>query len=92
MNMRKGLRRLAITFAVPYFGFWSLWAYTGNQLVDEYQPKVRLASASGIDFDLYNEGYDRLGAAMVYGLFWPFVALVVFAVAYWVYRGFKAKS
>ena len=84
-----------MALAVPYFSFWALWAYTGNQLVDDARPYIGNDAVSNSDFlfhvKLLNEGYDRLGAALVYGVVYPVIALIIFGVAYWVYRGFRPK-
>ncbi len=97
MNLRKGIRRLAAAIGIPYFGFWALWAWSGVRLANYTEEELRKTEA---DFenvgyttllDLNAEANEQIGDAIVWGVFWPLIALIAAGIAYWVYRGFNEK-
>ena len=97
MNKRRGLKRLAIAIGVPYFGFWVIWAWSGFRSSDYARRELDNLNADSSDtrrmslVDLLDDAEHRISDAVMWGLFWPLIALIVASIGYWVYRGFKHK-
>jgi len=97
-NLRRGLKRLAIAIAVPWFGWWAFWGWAGYRnysYASEHMAEA-LRKQDGFWINFYSQmnidSMQMMGSAVVYGVGLPIVALIVIAVAYWVYRGFKPKE
>lgn len=84
INMRKGLKRLAIAAAVPYFGFWTLWVipplFWLSECTNPQDGECQLTAEAAA---------DRFWQSTTYGIVLPLLVLAVFLVARWVYRGFR---
>lgn len=96
MNVRKGIKRLAIAVGIPYFGFWLLYGIGGYRTGEYTQTELSKAEISEIQYEvLLNmnaEANEMVADAVLWGVFWPLIALIVGGIVFWVYRGFKSKA
>lgn len=95
MGSRKGWRRLAIALGVPYFGFWAFFGianYIDYERVSldyaKYPAGVYNAMEVAEGRILTDENWN-ISMAVLFGVVVPILALVVWLIARWVYRGFK---
>lgn len=98
MNRKRGLKRLAIALLVPWFTWWwglGLLAYNTAQS----SSKDWLAASQKNDefmMGVYNrmqvDAYRQIDGSLTWGVAVPIVVLIVAAIGYWVYRGFKPKT
>ncbi len=98
MNKRKGITRFVIAFVVPYFAFWSFVAWNSNRSIDLYLRLHREEMAkgnvqgAGVWMEAVDDANEGVVAAVMWGIFVPLLVVIVGALAYWVYRGFKPKA
>lgn len=98
MNKRKGLRRLALAVGLPYFGWWALIGKINYDVVRSTEARISKSSAEANSdemaslFRLNALANTNLTEAITWGVFVPVVALIVVAVGYWIYRGFKSDA
>jgi hypothetical protein len=97
INIRSGFARLAVLLVVPYFGYWALAAWLANRALPMYLAESRKASAAGdwktstMWMERANQVDKQFQASLQWGLAVPILILFLAAIAYWVYRGFKAE-
>lgn len=98
VNKRKGFIRLGIALATPYFAFWGITGLLSDSRVPEYVDLSRNAMDRGdwntasMWMKLSNESNAWVIKSLTWGLAMPIAALIVLAISYWVYRGFKAHG
>ena len=96
VNIRRGIRRLAIAICVPWFAWWALVAWSAYQTHRYYDAHYD-RSAPWDDsknlalMKMENRASDDTGKAILYGLFLPAGLLIVGLIGWWVYRGFTGK-
>lgn len=96
-NRKRGLKRLAIAVAVPWFGWWGLIGITSYNSWRYFNGRVNAAAVLGqpfpvIDSELENGAMRRMSLAIFWGGIVPILLLIAAGVGYWVYRGFKPKE
>ena len=98
MNLKRGLRRLAIAVAVPYFGFCLVLAWSGFQKLRESAELEEIwrgndtswgRSALNSALELQFAGEAQLYRALGFGVIYPLIAVVLFLVARCIFRGFR---
>lgn len=99
MNRRKGFTRLALALIIPWEGFWLLVGVTSYRAAAEAaqwwkdHPNLPVGDpSSDANIIADSAANGRLNNAVEYGLVYPFLALIVGLIAWWVYRGFKPKG
>lgn len=98
MNRRRGLTRLAFAVGIPYFGWWALTARSAWETMPQYLKLSDIAAKKG-DWDMagiwmqrVNDANAALTRSLLWGVVVPVIALILGAIAYWVYRGFKPRD
>jgi len=97
MNLKGGLRRLAIAVAVPYYCIVLYLAWSGYQKIRESQqlfdlfmsieePQGELLSQSS---SLKWDGQAQLYQALGFGVIYPAIAAILFFVGRWIWQGFR---
>ena len=98
IDRRKGIKRLAIAVGVPWFGFWAVAGWSSYQarahyeklwLEDARQEHWQSAAIWARDQSTANEWIIR---SIIFGIVLPIALLIVGALAFWVYRGFKPRA
>ncbi len=98
VNYRKGFTRLAVATGVPYFGLLALSGYLSCSAHTRYLKLGSEAILKGdqrswrVWTDYAAEAQDQCTASMVWGVAVPIIAVIVAALGYWVYRGFKPRA
>jgi len=96
-NRQKGLRRLAIAIAVPYFGWWAFFGVSSYIGYGSYQARINSpAGRSDIGMQVLHEGFSRIlngmAESIIWGIFVPLIAILIVTIILWVYRGFRPKA
>lgn len=98
LNRRRGLKRLAWAFGVPYFGFWAFvalasWRVFKSSGIDALAySRADNSDMAGIAWGVQNNAGDRIALSLIWGFVISVAVLVIFALGLWVYRGFKPQS
>jgi hypothetical protein len=98
MNRRKGLTRLALAVGIPYFGWWGLTYWGASSSQPRYLQWSHEAAEKGdwsmatIWMQRVNETSADINRSLLWGVVVPILALIVGALAFWVYRGFKPRT
>lgn len=96
MNKRRGFTRLALAFGIPYFGFWALtWQLASSALPRHLQWSIEATNrgewrTAGIWMEHVNGDSAAVERSLLWGIIIPIAALIVGALVYWVYRGFRS--
>ena len=97
INIRSGFARLAVVLVVPYFGYWASAAWLADRALPMYLAQSRKASTAGdwktstMWMERANQVDRQFQASLQWGLAVPTLILILAAISYWIYRGFKAK-
>jgi hypothetical protein len=95
--MKRGFKRLAIAVCVPWFGFWGLMVWssfrTHSYYEENYNRSANWDDSSNLALmQMENRAGADMANAVWFGLFLPIALVIVGAIAFWVYRGFRPKA
>lgn len=95
MNVKQGLKRTAIVFAIFWVVGWSFVAWQSeiksniaHEQLQKYDDNPLMQTYW---MEKSNEASDMLGYAVVIGLFVPIGLLILSPFGWFIYRGFKPK-
>jgi hypothetical protein len=98
MNRRKGFTRLALALIIPWEAWWALVGVTSYRTVTFADAWFKAHPNTAPDdpltltyIETSNAAGGRVNNAIEYGVVYPFLALIVGLIGWWVYRGFKPK-
>jgi len=95
MGYKRGSKRLALCLGLPYFAWWSFLIVASSAAYKSSRERMFEAEFGGNDWSvnlrMMNEAQDRLDLAITWGLVVPVIALVIWGIGRWVYRGFVSE-
>lgn len=96
--MGKGWKRLAIVLGVPYFGWWAFLLIVSPGAYRRSQARFLESSDAGdtlgatVNLRMMYDANERFNLAITWGIVVPILALLLWIVARWVYRGFRSHK